>query len=151
MTKQTTRQQKQKESENGGSGFFTGLLLGGLTGAGVMLLLAPQSGRKTRAQLQKQGNLLRKQTMKTVEEGVSQVQTKAHDLSTTLQKQAEELQERGQTVLDNSKERVATVVHDGKERLSNAVNDGKERLSNVANDVSKAVQTGKAAINDATA
>ena len=35
----------------GSAGFLTGLLLGTLAGFGTMLLLAPQSGRKTRAQI----------------------------------------------------------------------------------------------------
>jgi gas vesicle protein len=32
-------------------GLLTGLLIGGLAGFGTMLLLAPQSGKKTRAQI----------------------------------------------------------------------------------------------------
>ena len=32
-------------------GLLTGLLIGGLAGFGAMLLLAPQSGKKTRAQI----------------------------------------------------------------------------------------------------
>ena len=33
------------------AGLLTGLLIGGLAGFGAMLLLAPQSGKKTRAQI----------------------------------------------------------------------------------------------------
>jgi len=43
-------------------GVLTGLLIGGLAGAGAMLLLAPQSGEKTRTQIQEKGIELRDQT-----------------------------------------------------------------------------------------
>jgi gas vesicle protein len=33
------------------AGFLTGLLIGGLAGFGAMMLLAPQSGKMTRAQI----------------------------------------------------------------------------------------------------
>jgi gas vesicle protein len=33
------------------TGLLAGLLIGGLAGAGAMMLLAPQSGKKTRAQI----------------------------------------------------------------------------------------------------
>jgi gas vesicle protein len=38
-------------NRNGGNGFFAGLVIGGLVGAGIALLLAPQPGEKTRAQI----------------------------------------------------------------------------------------------------
>ncbi len=38
-------------TENNGSSFIAGLLLGGIIGAGLGLLFAPQPGEKTREQL----------------------------------------------------------------------------------------------------
>jgi len=38
-------------NDNNGSGFFAGLILGGIIGAVLGLLFAPQSGDKTREQL----------------------------------------------------------------------------------------------------
>lgn len=146
MTTKTTNKRTPTQKKNAMTlgGFLAGAFIGGLAGSGAMLFLAPQSGRKTRAQFWSQGLKIRKDTMQTVADGVSQVQTKAHDLSETMHKQVENLQERGQNVVDDSKERLITAVHDGKERLSNAVSDGKDG-------VSKAVQTGKTAVHDATA
>ena len=40
-----------KANNNRGIEFFAGLLLGGLIGAALAILLAPQSGEETRAQL----------------------------------------------------------------------------------------------------
>ena len=38
-------------SQNSGVLFFAGLVVGGLVGAGLALLLAPQSGEETRSQI----------------------------------------------------------------------------------------------------
>jgi gas vesicle protein len=48
-------------------GVLTGLLFGGLAGAGAMFLLAPQSGQKTRMQIREKGIELRDQTTGLVE------------------------------------------------------------------------------------
>ena len=95
-------------------GFLAGLLVGGLAGASTMLLLAPQSGKRTRAQIQEKGIDLRDQTVKTVEDTVSQVRTKADQLTNTIYKHAEDLQQRGQELLDEQKERWMPVVEAGK-------------------------------------
>jgi gas vesicle protein len=102
------------------SGFFAGLLflggllLGGLVGAGAMLLLAPQSGKKTRTQIRRKGRDLRKQTTKGIEDGVDQVRAKAHQVTTSIHDQAEDLQQRSQDVVDQQKERWSSVVEAGK-------------------------------------
>jgi gas vesicle protein len=59
---QTNRSQNQNIL-----GVLTGLLIGGLAGAGAMLLLAPQSGEKTRTQIQEKGVELRDQTTEMID------------------------------------------------------------------------------------
>jgi len=95
-------------------GFLAGLLLGGLAGASTMLLLAPQSGKRTRNQIQEKSIELRDQTVKTVEDTVAQVRTKANQITNNIHKQAEDLQQRGQELLDEQKERWTPVVEAGK-------------------------------------
>lgn len=94
--------------------FLGGLLLGGLAGAGVMLLLAPQSGKKTRREIRRKGRDLRVHTADAIEDGVEQVRDKAHQVTASIHDQAEELQQRGQDVIDQQKERWVTVVEAGK-------------------------------------
>ena len=94
--------------------FLSGLLIGGLAGAGAMLLLAPQSGKSTRTQIQEKSVELRDQTVKSVEDTVAQVRGKANQITTSLHKQAEDLQQRGQEMLDEQKERWSPVVEAGK-------------------------------------
>jgi gas vesicle protein len=82
--------QESEHDEKESNGFLTGLLLGGLVGAGVMLLLAPQSGKRTWHQIQEKGMELREQAVKTVEDTAAQVRTKANETTTNLQKHAAE-------------------------------------------------------------
>jgi gas vesicle protein len=79
-----------------------------------MLLLAPQSGKKTRTQIQDKSIELRDQTVKTVEDTAAQVRTKANQITASIHKQAEELQQHGQDILDEQKERWSPVVEAGK-------------------------------------
>ena len=95
-------------------GFLAGLLVGGLAGAVAMLLLAPQSGKKTRAQIQRKSIELRDQTTEAVEDAVAQASVKARQITADVHEQAEALQQRGQDMLDEQKKRLSTVVKAGK-------------------------------------
>ena len=85
--------------------FMAGLLIGSLAGAGAMLVLAPQSGQKTRIQLQKETVKLRDQTTEAVEDAVSQTSDKARQFGADVRKQAKELEKRGQAMIDEQKKR----------------------------------------------
>ena len=80
--------------------FVAGLLIGGLAGAIAMLLLAPQSGKKTRATIQQKSIELREQTTGAVEDAVAQARTKARQIRAGVHEQAGALEERGQDVQD---------------------------------------------------
>ncbi len=79
-----------------------------------MLLLAPQSGKKARAKLQRQSHKLRKQTAETVEDAVTQARSTARHITHDVRKQAKELEQRGQTMLDGQRDNLATIVEAGK-------------------------------------
>jgi gas vesicle protein len=114
----TNNDNNQLSSFLAGMVFLAGLLLGGLIGAGVALLLAPQPGHKTRRQIQRKGRDLREQTTDTItdtiEDGVAQVRSKAQQVTSGIQEQTEALQQRGQDVVDKGKERFVAVVEAGK-------------------------------------
>ncbi len=93
-------------------GFVAGLVVGGLSGAGAMLLLAPQSGRKTRTQIQKKALAVRKQTTEAVEDAMAQVRTKAQQITGDVKEQAADLQQRGQDVIDEQRDTVGEGLKD---------------------------------------
>jgi gas vesicle protein len=98
----------------GAMGFLAGALLGGLVSAGTMLLLAPQSGKKTRAKLQHATVELRDQTVAGIEDVVAQTRAKAGQITAGVREKAGDLQQRGQDLLDEQKERWSPVVEAGK-------------------------------------
>jgi gas vesicle protein len=104
-------------------GFFAGLLAGVLIGAGMMLLLAPQSGKKTRAKIQHEGMELRDRVTETVEDAVAQTRDKADRIATRVHKQAEELQQRGQDALDEQMDVMSHVVEAEKTAVRNISKD----------------------------
>ena len=76
----------------GGLEFLSGLFIGGMLGAVIGLLLAPQSGEETRAQL--------------VERGI--------ELRDELQERAAELQEKVPAVVEEQRSRVQDAYEKGK-------------------------------------
>ena len=76
-----------------GIGLLAGSIFGGLAGAGTTLLLAPHSGKKTRARLQEQGVKLRN----LITEGSS---GKAQRTKEHTRRQAEEVEQSSQAMLD---------------------------------------------------
>jgi gas vesicle protein len=106
--------QEHETGANSMWSFLTGLLMGGLAGAATMLLLAPQSGKKTRAQIQQKSIELRDQTTEAVEDAVAQAGVKARQITADAHEQAEALQQRGQDMFDEQRKRLSTVVEAGK-------------------------------------
>jgi gas vesicle protein len=107
--------QNQEQQHNGSNAisFMVGVLAGGLAGAATMLLLAPQSGQKTRNQIQYKGIELRDQATETVEDAMTQVRRTAQQLTDDVREKAGELQQRGQDMFDEQRERLATFVEGG--------------------------------------
>jgi gas vesicle protein len=60
------------------------MLIGALAGAATMLLLAPQSGKDTRMQIQKKGSELRDRTTEMMEDTMTQVRANANKITMGL-------------------------------------------------------------------
>ena len=100
--------------------FLTGLVVGGLVGAVTMLLMAPQPGEKTRAELQAGALELRDRTATTMKDTITQVKTKANQIKADVQIKAQDIQHQGKDLLVKQLDRVSHVAEEGKKALQDS-------------------------------
>src|SRR4030095_8995269 len=86
---------------------LAGLLVGGLVGAGTMLLFAPPAGEQTRSAQQEGVSHLRDSNTEKVKETVTQVKSRANQIKSDVQVKAEELQHQGKDILAKQLDRVS--------------------------------------------
>ena len=96
---------------------LTGLVVGGLVGAGTMLLFAPQPGAKTRAEVQQGATHLREQVAETMKDKIAQVKTKANEIKGDVQIKAENLQHQGKDLVAKQLDRISHVAEAGKKAI----------------------------------
>lgn len=94
--------------------FLAGAIFGGLTGAGAMLLMAKQSGKKTRDEIVLKTEELREQASETMEDAVSHTRDAARKITSDLREKAREIQQGGEKMLAEQKARVNTALADAK-------------------------------------
>jgi gas vesicle protein len=105
--------QEYKYPTNNTLGVLVGMLIGGLAGAVTMLLLAPQSGKDTREQLQKKGFELRDRTTGMVEDTMAQVRSKANKITVGLK-------DRGQKLAVEQLDHVSEAAQAGKKAIQSS-------------------------------
>jgi gas vesicle protein len=91
--------------------FLTGFVVGGLVGAAVSLLLAPQSGEETRTLIRDKGIELRDQA----DNEIKRFRETADKTLQEVQSQADEMQKRGQEMIEEARARVSSAVEQGVE------------------------------------
>ena len=101
---------KHQSDKSAAGGFLAGLVVGGLAGAGTALLLAPESGERTRADIQQKGIELRDQTMETAESTMADVRAKAKSIANQGSKKAKALELHGQEMVEEQRNRFADAV-----------------------------------------
>jgi gas vesicle protein len=99
------------------SGVATGLFLGSMIGAATMLLLAPQSGKRTRVQIQQKGIELRDLATEKVEDAMAQVRLESKKLARSGRHKAKELMQQGQELVTEQLAHVSEVVETGKKSI----------------------------------
>ena len=109
MQETITEHTYEPASTNAG-GFLAGMVIGGLAGAGTMLLLAPQSGRRTRAEIQQKGLELRDQTVENVGNRVADARVQARKMTAPARRQVKVLQHRGQELIDEQRDRLSAGI-----------------------------------------
>jgi gas vesicle protein len=91
-----------------------GLLIGGLAGVVTTLLLAPQSGKQTRDQIEGATIELRDRTTKNVRKALAQVRSGTDKLTAEVQDKAGELKQLGQDKLVEQLDKVSAALDTGK-------------------------------------
>jgi gas vesicle protein len=90
--------------------FLVGFIVGGLSGAVVALLFAPQSGEETRALIKDKSIELRDKAQITAEEAIARAEAAAADARARADDLARQLRERGQEVVEDVRERGKSAV-----------------------------------------
>jgi gas vesicle protein len=105
---------------NNGMNVLFGILIGGLAGAITMLLLAPQSGKRTRAQIQEESILLLDRTTKNVKKAVAQVASETNRITAEVQEKAGEIKQLGKDKLVEQLDRISAALDTGKTAVETA-------------------------------
>jgi gas vesicle protein len=109
--------QTRLNHNNNISGIATGLFLGSILGAVTMLFLAPQSGKRTRAQIQQKGVELRDRATEKVEDAMTQVRLESRKLARSGRHKAKEIMHQGKELVAEQFAHVSEVVETGKKSI----------------------------------
>jgi gas vesicle protein len=90
--------------------FLVGFIVGGLSGAVVALLFAPQTGEETRALIKDKSIELRDRAQMSAEEAIARAEAAAAEARARADDLARQLRERGQGVYEDVRERGKTAV-----------------------------------------
>jgi gas vesicle protein len=112
--------QKPEYHKNNIASVLAGLLIGGVAGAVTMLLLAPQSGKETRMQIQEKGIELRDRTTGMMDDAMVQVRSKANKFTVDGREKFKELKQHGQELAVEQLERVAEAAQAGKKAIQSS-------------------------------
>jgi len=94
-----------------------GILIGGLAGAVTMLLLAPQSGKETRNQLQQKSIELRDRTSEIVEDTMAQIRSRVDKISHDGRAKIKELKQHCQELAAEQLDHVSEAAQAEKKAL----------------------------------
>lgn len=112
--------------ENSGEfgAFLAGFVIGGLVGAAVALILAPQSGSETRSQIVGKSYDLREAGGRRAQEARDSANTYVHNFSERASEKGQQVQEQARIVLDSGRKSSNTIEENG--NVVNEVDSGAE-------------------------
>ena len=116
----TTKDQGPMYRYNDVLNILIGFLIGSLIGTMTMLLLAPQSGKATRKQIQEKGSELRERAADMLDDMITQVRVDRKKIERGGRKKAKELFKHGQTLVIEQLDHVSEVAKAGKKVIQNA-------------------------------
>ena len=114
-----TQNHSNKRTDNvpGGGALLAGLMIGGLVGAGTMLLLAPQSGKRTRQEIQQGALDLRDRASDRLRGTASEFRTRAERAASDVRDTVDQLETQGKDIAIEQLDRVAAAAKSRKRAL----------------------------------
>lgn len=94
--------------------FLIGFIIGGLTGAAISLIMAPQSGEETREFLRERAIELREKAQETAQTTAEQVGSTAEE----VRSRAGDVRQRGQVILEEQRNRLSGTVQNLRSRAT---------------------------------
>jgi gas vesicle protein len=120
MTHESFEYRESDNRNSHGRAVVAGVLVGGLTGAITALLLAPQSGKETRAHIRGKVTDVRDQAGEKVEDTLEQLRARAQQVKLEVGGRATELKEKGRDVLVGQLDRVSAAADAGKKSIQSS-------------------------------
>ncbi len=117
-----TRNERSAAKPTSGGPLLAGLMIGGLVGAASMLLLAPQSGRKTREEIRAGAEDLRDRTTETMKDTLTQVRSRAQELASNVNEKVNDLENQGKDIAIDRLDRVSKAALAGKRAVQSSRN-----------------------------
>ena len=109
--------------------FLVGFIVGGLTGAVVSLLFAPQSGEETRALIKDKSIELRDKAQVSAEEAIARAEAAAAEARARADDLARQLRERSKEVYSDVRDRGQAAMEDVRERGKSAVESIRSKVT----------------------
>jgi len=136
-----------RENESDIGAFLTGFVIGGLVGAAVALILAPQSGAETREQIRQRGIELRTQG----EEPLAEARTRAEAAAVDARARAEKLAADARLRAEEMAKQGRVVIEEQRVKLQDAIETGKKAVSRIrpGGQTDGGAQAGESASSDA--
>lgn len=100
--------------------FLAGFVIGGLVGAATALILAPQSGAETRAQIAAKGDELRRAGEEQFTEYRGNIESAVTEAKSRVQEGSGQIQERARIVLDEGMSKVSKSADKAQEAVAKA-------------------------------
>ena len=108
--------------------FLVGFIVGGLTGAVVSLLFAPQSGEETRALIKDKSIELRDKAQVSAEEAIARAEAAAAEARARADDLARQLRERSKEVYTDVRDRSQAAIEDVRERGKSVVENVRSKV-----------------------
>ena len=108
--------------------FLVGFIVGGLTGAVVSLLFAPQSGEETRALIKDKSIELRDKAQVSAEEAIARAEAAAAEARARADDLARQLREKSKEVYTDVRDRSQAAIEDVRERGKSVVENVRSKV-----------------------